>query len=68
MEPRHSCRGPYWMASPEGVAPSTCRLEAGGSSPELRGCENWSLRQELHPHWLRSERSASAVGLRRGRH
>lgn len=26
----------------------------------------WSRRQELHPHWLRSEWSASAVGLRRG--
>ena len=49
----------------KGVAPSTCRLEAGGSSAELRRCGKWSLRQDLHPHWLRSERSVSAVGLRR---
>ena len=25
----------------------------------------WSRRQELRPHWLRSERSASSIGLRR---
>ena len=28
--------------------------------------ENWSLRKELHPHWPRSKRGVSAIGLRRG--
>jgi hypothetical protein len=26
---------------------------------------NWSLRKELHPHWPRSKRGVSAIGLRR---
>ena len=33
----------FRVVSPEGVAPSTCRLEAGGSTAELRGQDGFTI-------------------------
>jgi hypothetical protein len=37
------------LASPEGVAPSTCRLEAGCSLLLSYGDRNWRTEEDLHP-------------------
>ena len=43
----------------------TCAVFKAATSADWATGAKWSRRQDLHPHWLRSERSASAVGLRR---
>lgn len=45
---------------------STARVAAFRLPQSTFHLQKWSRRQELHPHWLRSERSVSAVGLHRG--
>lgn len=42
-------RAAFMPLSRQGAAPSTCRLEAGGSSAELRGCGDWRTAEDLHP-------------------